>query len=193
MHLHSPQPRLFHISEQPGISIFIPRPSPSHFENITGDVVFAINGQLLHNYLLPRDCPRVTFYAGANTTDDDKQKFMGNTTASHVIVVECGWYQQIKETTLYCYEFSPDNFMLIDECAGYYVSYKPTVPVAVTVIDDIMTALLSRDIELRFMPSLTDVADAVRNSSLQFSLIRMRNARVNHPCVMPNSFRHLTC
>jgi hypothetical protein len=102
---------------------------------------------------------------------------MGNTTASHVIVVENGWYQQIKEITLYCYEFLPDDFMLIDECAGYYVSYKSAVPMAVTVIDDIMAVLLSRDIELRFMPSLTDIADAVRKSSLQFSLIRMRNAK----------------
>jgi hypothetical protein len=175
--MHPPQPRLFHISEQPGISIFTPRPSPSHFENITGSVVFAISDQLLHNYLLPRDCPRVTFYAGTNTTDADKQKFIGNTTSNHVVAVESGWYQQIKETTLYCYEFLSDDFMLIDECAGYYVSYKPVVPIAVTVIDDIMAALLNRDIELRFMPSLIDIADATRNSSLQFSLIRMRNAK----------------
>ena len=175
--MQSPKSRLFHISEQPGISIFTPRPSPSHFENITGDVVFAISDQLLHNYLLPRDCPRVTFYAGADTTDTDKQKFTGNATANHVVAVESGWYQQIKETTLYCYEFLPDDFMLIDECAGYYISYKPVVPITVTVIDDIMAALLSRDVELRFMPLLTDIAHAVRYSSLQFSLIRMRNAK----------------
>ncbi|SEO64021.1 hypothetical protein SAMN05192574_11086 [Mucilaginibacter gossypiicola] len=175
--MHPPKPRLFHISEQPGISIFTPRPSPSNFDNITGDVVFAISDQLLHNYLLPRDCPRVTFYAGTNTIDANKQKFMGNTTASHIVAVESGWYQKIKETTLYCYEFLPDDFMLIDECAGYYVSYKPALPIAVTVIGDIMAALLNRDIELRFMPSLTDIADAVRNSSLRFSLIRMRNAK----------------
>jgi hypothetical protein len=175
--MHPPQPRLFHISQQPGISIFTPRPSPSHFENITGDVVFAISDQLLHNYLLPRDCPRVTFYVGLNTTNADKQKFMGNTTAGHVVAVESGWYQQIKETTLYCYEFLPDDFMLIDECAGYYISYKPVVPIMVTVIDDIMAALLNRDIELWFMPSLIDIADAARDSTLRFSLIRMRNAK----------------
>jgi len=175
--MHPPQPRLFHISEQPGISIFSPRPSPSHFDSIKGDVVFAISDQLLHNYLLPRNCPRVTFYMGVNTTGADKQKFMNNTTAGHVIAIESDWYQQIKETTLFCYEFLPDNFMLIDECAGYYVSYKPVLPMAVTVIDDIIASLLSRDIELRFLPSLTGIADAVRNSSLQFSLIRMRNAK----------------
>jgi hypothetical protein len=171
------RPRLFHISEQPGISIFTPRPSPSHFDNITSDVVFAISEQLLHNYLLPRDCPRVTFYAGTNTTDEDKRLFMGNTTAGYVIAVENNWYQQIKQTTLFCYEFAPDDFMLIDECAGYYISYKPALPIAVAVIDDIMAALLHRNIELRFMPALIGIADAVRNSTLQFSLIRMRSAK----------------
>lgn len=102
---------------------------------------------------------------------------MGNTNADYVIAVENSWYQQIKATTLFCYEFAPEDFMLIDECAGYYVSYKPALPIAFTVIDDIMAALLGRNIELRFMPSLIGIAKAVRNSSLQFSLIRMRNAK----------------
>jgi hypothetical protein len=172
-----PQPKLFHISEQPGISIFNPRPSPSHFDNISGDIVFAISEDLLHNYLLPRDCPRVTFYAGLNTSDKDRQRFLGNTKADHVLIVESGWYQRIKQTVLYCYEFAPEDFILIDECAGYYVSYKPVVPVGVIVIDDILAVLLNRNIELRFTPSLIEIAEAVRESSLQFSLIRMRNAK----------------
>ena len=92
---------LFHISEDPGINIFEPRPSPSFFANIQGNAVFAISGQLLHNYLLPRDCPRVTYYASSGTTDNDKEKFMGFSPADHIIAVESGWYQRIKETTLY--------------------------------------------------------------------------------------------
>ncbi|AYL93907.1 DUF6886 family protein [Mucilaginibacter celer] len=175
--MQSLHPKLFHISEQPGISIFHPRPSPSQFDNITGDVVFAISEELLHNYLLPRDCPRVTFYAGPNTTDIDRQIFMGNTSANHVVTVESEWYERIKQTTLYCYEFATDDFILIDECVGYYVSYKSEIPIAAAVIDDIMSALLSRNIELRFTPSLIRIADIVKKSSLQFSLIRMRNAK----------------
>jgi hypothetical protein len=175
--MQSSLPKLFHISQQPSISIFTPRPSPSHFDNVTGDVVFAISEELLHNYLLPRDCPRVTFYAGPNTSDNDKQRFMGSSTASHIVIVENGWYECIKQTILYCYELAPDDFILIDECAGYYVSYKPAIPVAVTVINDIMAALLNRQIELQFTPSLVGIADAVKESSLQFSLIRMRNAK----------------
>jgi hypothetical protein len=167
---------LFHISEEPGINIFEPRPSPSFFESITGDVVYAISGSLLHNYLLPRDCPRITYYLSADTTEVDKEKFIGNSTASNIIIVESGWYQRIKETILYCYEFSTDNFTLLDECAGYYISYKPEIPIKVSPVNDIMAELLSRNIELRFTPSLIKLSDAVVKSSLNFSIIRMRNA-----------------
>jgi hypothetical protein len=170
--------RLFHVSEEPGIDLFEPRPSPSHFDEITGDVVFAIAENFLHNYLLPRDCPRVTWYAGAKTTDADKERFMYNSAANYIVVVESGWYQRIKETTLYCYEFPTDNFILIDECAGYYISYHPVVPISIKSISDILVELLNFNVELRFTPSLIQLANAVSKSTLNFSLIRMRNAKI---------------
>jgi hypothetical protein len=168
--------RLFHVSEEAGIQIFEPRPSPSFFKAITNDVVFAIDGKLLHNYLLPRDCPRVTYYATPATTDADKEKFIGVSNAAHIITIESGWYQRLKATTLYCYEFPAQGFIIIDECAGYYVSYSPVVPISVTPVTDIIAELLSRNIELRFTHSLMQLADAVSKSTLNFSNIRMRNA-----------------
>jgi hypothetical protein len=169
--------RLFHISEQPGIKIFEPRPSPSHFEQVTGDVVLGISGKLLHNYLLPRDCPRVTWYAAEKTTEEDIDKFLNNTTADYVMAVEARWYQTIANTTLYCYEYPPETFTLLDECAGYYISCEAVVPVEERRITDIIGELLKRNIELRFMPGITVLGEAVAKSSLNFSLIRMRNAK----------------
>ena len=55
---------LFHISEAAGIDRFYTRPS----EYTSGPVVSAIDAEHVRNYLLPRDCPRVTFYAGPDTT-----------------------------------------------------------------------------------------------------------------------------
>jgi hypothetical protein len=169
--------RLFHISEQPGIKLFEPRPSPSHFEQISGDVVFAISDTLLHNYLLPRDCPRVTYYASSKTTEEDRITFFGNSSADYIIAVEARWYKTIANTTLYCYEYPPETFTLLDECAGYYISYRPVVPVGEKAITDIIAELLTRNIELRFMPDIMRLSDAVVKSSLNFSLIRMRNAK----------------
>ena len=167
---------LYHVSEEPDIKVFGPRPSPSHFKNIKGDVVFAISGRMLPNYLLPRDCPRVAYYATEKTTVADREKFIGQAAAGHVIIVESGWYQRIKETTLYCYEFLPDGFSLLDECAGYYIADNPVVPVAVKRVNDCIAEMLNHNVELRFTPSLIDIAEEISTSSLNYSLIRMRNA-----------------
>lgn len=167
---------LYHVSEEPDIKAFEPRPSPSYFENINADVVFAISGKMLPNYLLPRDCPRVTYYAAEKTTVADREKFIGQAAAGHVIIVESGWYERIKETTLYCYEFLPDGFYLLDECAGYYIAYNPVVPVSVKRVNNCIAEMLNHNVELRFTPSLTGIAAQVNASSLNYSLIRMRNA-----------------
>ncbi|BAV09293.1 hypothetical protein SAMN05421788_101734 [Filimonas lacunae] len=166
---------LFHISQEPAIQQFIPRPSPSHFEGLQTDVVFAITQQLLHNYLLPRDCPRVTWYAVDSTTAADKARFLTGNTA-YVVAIEQGWLPLIKATTLYCYQLPAQSFRVLDAGAGYYVSEEPVIPVSVTVMDDVLGALQNRNIELRILPELWELADAVAASTMQYSIIRMRNA-----------------
>ena len=170
--------RLFHVSEEGGITVFKPRPSPSFYEAVKKDVVFAVSETLLHNYLLPRNCPRVTYYATDMTTDNDREKFIGNSTAKYVITVESDWYRCIADTTLYRYEFPIDDFQLLDDCASYYISGNAVVPITVTPVDDIMAELTCRaNLELRFTPSLISIANAVAKSTLNYSLIRMRNAQ----------------
>ncbi|HSE22624.1 MAG TPA: hypothetical protein VLB68_13240 [Pyrinomonadaceae bacterium] len=65
--------------------------------------------------------------------------------------------------------------------AGYFVSNLPVVPVRVEVLDDLILELLNRGVELRLVPSLWPLCDAVVGSTLQFSLIRMRNAQPRQP------------
>ena len=168
--------RLYHVSEEPGIELFEPRPSPSFYEQIAGDVVFAISETMLHNYLLPRNCPRVTFYAAPSTTIADSERFIGASSARYFITVDAAWYSRIKAAQLYLYEFPAGNFILLDECAGYYISYQTVKPVSVTQIDDVIAALLSRNVELRFTPSLVHLAKDIAGSTLNFSNIRLRNA-----------------
>lgn len=168
--------RLYHISEDAEITIFRPRPSPSHFDSLRGDVVFAITEQLLHNYLLPRDCPRITYYQSTNTTQRDRDIFFGHSAVDFIITVESKWFKVIQETILYCYELPTESFELLDENAGYYISYQSVIPLSVREIVSPIEELLTRNVELRFVPSLWKVADAVAQSSLQFSMIRMKYA-----------------
>ena len=170
--------RIYHISEDGNITTFKPRPSPSLFEGLTDDVVFGIEERLLHNYLLPRDCPRVTFYAGTNTSAEDRQAFMHTATAEYVVIIEAAWLPVVGQTTLFCYEFDPAAFTLLDGCAGYYVAFTEVKPISVRRIDNILTELTRHlHVELRIVPNLLDIAEKVKASTLQFSLIRMRNAK----------------
>lgn len=174
---------LFHISEDARIKVFEPRPAPAYEGTLRDKVVFAISNQMLHNYLLPRDCPRVTYYAGAQTTTTDQKKFFGSTDARYIVAVESTWLPVIQRAILYCYEFLPDTFHLLDGCAGYYISNTTVMPVSVKPIYNLIEAMLKRNVELRFMPSLDILAEDVKKSSLQFSLIRMRNAKKNDSIV----------
>src|SRR5262249_53206432 len=127
---------VFHVSEEPGIQRFEPRPSA----NADGPVVWAVDEDRLRNYLLPRDCPRVTYYAGPETTPADVERFLGSSPA--VVAVESGWLERLRSCRLYCYHLPPETFVCIDEWAGYFVSRVPVVPMSVEVIDDLPAALL---------------------------------------------------
>ena len=161
---------LFHVSEESGIERFEPRPSQYADE----PVVWAIDADRHCNYLLPRECPRVTYYAGPKTTAPDVERFLGSSPA--VIAVESAWLDRLRSCRLYCYHLPPQTFACTDECAGYFVSRRPVVPAQVEAVDDPLAALLGRGVELRFVPNLWPLRDAVASSTLRYSLIRMRNA-----------------
>jgi len=162
---------LFHVSEEGGIEDFEPRPS----ENSREPVVWAIDAFRLRNYLLPRDCPRVTYYAGRETSERDVERFLGSSTA--VVTIEQLWLERVKSCRLYCYHLPPTTFACVDECAGYFVSPVRVTPAHVEIIDDPISALRMRGVDVRVVDNLWPLRDAVVESSLQFSMIRMRHAR----------------
>jgi hypothetical protein len=166
---------LFHVSEDGDIEQFVPRAAT----RAGSPAVWAIDEEHLRNYLLPRECPRVTYYAGRETTDADVERFLASSTA--VIAVEREWVERVRSCRLYCYRMPPETFECIDECAGYFVSRVPVTPLGVEIVDDLMSELLRRGVEVRIVPNLWPLRDAVVASSLQFSMIRMRNAEPREP------------
>lgn len=161
---------LFHISETADIPLFEPRLAAGEGESL----VWAIHRDRLHNYLLPRDCPRVTYYGGPHTSAADTTRFLGASAA--VVAIEHAWYERARDARLYCYELPAQPFDCKDAGAGYYVSREPVAPLGVTVIADPISEMLRRGVELRVMRSLWPLHDAVAASTVQFSMIRMRNA-----------------
>lgn len=153
-------PRLYHVSETPGLSRFEPQPSHNNPSAIDS-VVWAIDEAHLVNYLLPRDCPRVCWLSEGNR---------------HIVAVEWNWFERIRNTRLYLYEFSDDAFELLDLNAGYYISTVGVKRVAVTEVSDPLKELSIRNTELRVLPNLWKLHDEIAASTTEFSMIRMRNA-----------------
>lgn len=163
--------KLFHVSEDYNIAKFIPRYS-LHTET---SVIWAIADSKLANYLLPRDCPRVCFYASNKTSAAERQQFLGS--SQQVIAIESAWYEKTITTTLYLYEMPGFAFKLFDSIAGYYVADSIVFPLRQHIINNPIRELLARNVELRILPSLWQLHDAVANSTLNFSMIRMKNAQ----------------
>ena len=93
------------------------------------------------------------------------------------MAIEAGWLPREQREQLWCYILPADTFEPVDEGAGYYISREAVVPLAVREIDDLLGELVQHDVELRVMPSLWRLRDAVVDSTLQYSIIRMRNAQ----------------
>jgi hypothetical protein len=162
---------IFHVSEDPGIERFVPRA----IEEGGPPVVWGIDEKMLRNYLLPRDCPRVTYYASTATGAGDIERFLGSSEA--VIAVEHAWLERIRSTRLYCYRLPGEAFVCVDRGAGYFTSREPVAPLAVVGYSDLLSELARRGVEIRILRDLWHLHDAVAASTLQFSMIRMRNAR----------------
>lgn len=172
---------LYHVSEEPVIDIFYPRiPTRADLDQSVG-LVWALDEAHLPNFLTPRNCPRVTYYADEHTTPADRSQYFSSPSLSHAVVIEQGWFAAMQKTTLYIYAFAPHDFVLQDKAAGYYVATKPQVPLCKYDVEDLFAALFSRHVELRVVDNLWPLCQAVKQSSLVWSMCRMGYAQPPAP------------
>jgi hypothetical protein len=164
----------YHFSEEPGIERFKPRPSAAFPQY--PPVVFAIDEAHAPHYFFPRDCPRVIYWKADRTTEEDLKHFFSHTAAAKIIAVENRWLERIRSTKLYVYTFGEESFESFDTTAGYYTSTIEVTPLKVEPVGDLLEKLLSSQVELTFTPSLHPIRDRVVGSTVDFSIIRFRNA-----------------
>jgi len=166
---------LYHFSEDPAITHFVPRPPLAHPD--TEPFVWAIDEWHSPLYYLPRDCPRVCFWPQPNTTEEDWQRFFAYVSGRMVIAIETAWYERLITTRLYRYTFAPEPFFSVGENAnGVQVTRQTVTPLSVEPMGGLAERLTAADIELRLCPSLVPLGRSIICASLNFSLIRMRNA-----------------
>ncbi|MGH6911349.1 MAG: DUF6886 family protein [Phenylobacterium sp.] len=168
------KPRLFHVSEDAGIARFEPRPPPSPDAGVVGDAVWAVAQSHLVNFLTPRDCPRIAFRAGPAASEADRARFLAG--AERVVAFEAAWLERVRGCALYLYDMPPETFEEALPEAGYWISREAVTPTGVLKRSDLMAALAEAGAEVRILDDFWPLADAVAASTLQFSILRKRNA-----------------
>ncbi|NNU78140.1 DUF6886 family protein [Clostridium estertheticum] len=169
--------RLFHISEESNIKVFEPRiPLRADIDNTKG-LVWSINEKCLPNFLTPRNCPRVTYYSTDKSSKEDNEKYFPSESSQHIVAIEHKWFETMKNTVLYLYEFDISKFYLQDEIAGYYVSEVRQVPINKIIKANLFNELSIRNVEIRIVDNLWDLSDEIKQTSLNWSMCRMAYAQ----------------
>ena len=163
---------LYHFSEEPDITEFVPRPAP----HLGGEsVVFAIDDWHAPLYFVPRDCPRVTFWPLDTSLPEHAERWFGHVSGRMVIAIEAAWLERLRTTALYRYVFDEQGFESRRD-HGVHICRSTVVPLRVEPVGDLLKALTASGVELRVCPSLVPLGRVIVRTSLHWSLIRMRNA-----------------
>jgi hypothetical protein len=97
--------------------------------------------------------------------------------ATRVHAIEWDWWNRFRSARVYLYRMPADRFTVHAPEAGYWVSHEAVKPLGQVVLDDLMRAHAEARIELRLVEDVWPLWDRVVGSTLEFSGIRLRNAR----------------
>jgi Family of unknown function (DUF6886) len=139
-------------------------------------MVWAVDTRHLPLFWFPRDCPRATFWAGPGTTPDDAERFLQGTSA-RVHAIECVWLDRVRAARVVAYRLPEETFAPHPEVGGYWISRDGVEPLELVELGDLLARHAEAEIELRVVPNLWPLWERVIASTLEFSGIRLRNAR----------------
>jgi len=157
---------LWHVSEEPAIRRFEPRE----------EKVWAIGTRLLPLYWFPRECPRATFWADSGTTDDDVYRFLGGDRSRRVHVVEPDWLEPMRRARVVAYRMPEQPFVENED--RFWISTDAVEPLELVELGDLLACHEEAGIPLHTDPDLLGLWNDVIASTLGFSGIRLRNARM---------------
>ena len=170
-----PQPgEVLHFSEDRTIRRFVPRAGPQ-----AEAYVWAVDRSRAPDYWFPRECPRVMCWATGATARDDRERILGPGGGERVHAVEYGWLDAIRTVRLFAYRLPADRFRPFGEPVPHaVVATEPVQPLGPPEpVGNLFQRHEQADIQLRVLTNLWPFWDAVAESTLGYSGIRLRNAR----------------
>ncbi|HEV2649737.1 MAG TPA: hypothetical protein VGU69_00640 [Rhizomicrobium sp.] len=167
-------PVLLHFSEDPNIKVFKPHVPVSSPEN--APMVWAVDEAHAPAFWFPRDCPRACCWKVDTQLSSLGRSLLGMGSAHRMHAIETAWLQHMRDCALYAYRFDAAPFALHNAEAGYYCARESITPLSVKPIGDVLALHTAANIELRVVPNLWPLIDAIVASGLGFSVIRAMNA-----------------
>ena len=167
---------LYHFSEDPHITRFEPHIAPT--SAIQDEAyVWAIDEWHAPMYYAPRDCPRACFWAGEQTSAEDRELWFRGLNPRFVMCIESGWAERVRTCVLYRYVMPEAAFVPMGQDGGHFTSREAVEPIRVKPVGDLIGAIIEANVELRFTPRLGPLWRRVwQESTLKFSGTRLRNA-----------------
>jgi len=165
---------VYHFSEDLHIERFEPHVPPTNPG--AGAHVWAIDAEHAPLYWFPRDCPRVTVWA-ADAPQRAALEARFATRASRVHWMERAWVPRFESAQLYVYAFDAAPFVEWTSAEGQWVADQPIEPVDVRPLDRCRSEHERAGVDLRVVDHLWPFVDAVVDSGLPFSIVRIRNAQ----------------
>ena len=166
---------LWHVSEDVTIRRFEPHRAPT--SAIDEPRVWAVDTRHLPLFWFPRDCPRATFWAGACTSGQDVERFLDGRPPARVHAIEGAWLERLRSARVVAYRLPPGAFEPDPDVGGYWVARSAVEPLDVVHLGDLLALHTEAEIDLRIVPNLWPLWDRVTASTLEFSGIRLANAR----------------
>ena len=165
---------LWHVSEDASIASFRPQRNPA--ASIDAPLVWAVDTRHLPMFWFPRECPRATFWADSATSREDAEQFLHGG-HGRVHAIEGAWLERVRSARVFAYRLPESPFTPHPEVGGYWLSEETVEPLELVELGDLLARHAEARIELRVVPNLWPLWNRVIVSSLQFSGIRLRNAR----------------
>ena len=169
---------VLHFSEDATIRVFDPHVARTARQREA--FVWAVDAERCPDYWFPRQCPRAMAWATPQSSTEDIGRIIGLGGGARVHAVEYGWLERIRTARVFAYRLPAAAFRPIGEPDPHaFVAVNSVRPLRPPEpVGDLLALHEAAGIQLRVLPALTEFWAAVTASSLGFSGIRLRNARI---------------